>query len=192
MNGALPQWNTAGVLPPVRPEVHGSSPDRSPYRVALATLVDRFAITPERMSILDGLLRFREKLHSLGIVSGFQWLNGSFIEHIEVLEDRQPRDIDVVTFFDLPEGETQESLLKKAGQLFDQKYLKDTFMVDGYFEVLGQPIDSWKVQKIAYWYSMWSHRRNGIWKGFAQIDLNPLHDSEARALMNLSGGACHE
>ena len=190
--GILPHWNGVGVLPPVRPEMPGNSPERSPYRVPLAGFVDRFATSPERMTILDGLLRFRGKLHELGIVSGFQWLDGSFLEQIEILESRYPRDMDVVTFFDMPPGENQRSLLQKAEQLFDQKHLKATYVVDGYFSVLGQPVDARQVQSIAYWYSMWSHRRDGLWKGFVQVDMDPSQDADARAFLNISGGAQHE
>ncbi len=192
ITGVLPQWNSAGVLPPVRPEMPGSSPARSPYRVTLTAFVDRFTTSRERMAILDGLLRFRGKLHALGIVSGFQWLDGSFLEQIEILESRHPRDMDVVTFFDMPSGEDQRSLLQKAGRLFDQKHLKETYAVDGYFSVLGQPVDARQVQSISYWYSMWSHRRDGLWKGFVQVDLDPSQDADARAVLNISGGACHE
>lgn len=190
--GTLPHWNEVGVLPPVRPEVPGNSPERSPYRVSLVSFVDLFATSPERMVILNGLLKFRRKLHELGIVSGFQWLNGSFLEYIELLENRDPRDMDVVTFFDLPAGENQRSLLQKDKQLFDQEFLKATYTIDGYFSVLGQPVDTRQVQSITYWYSMWSHRRDGLWKGFVQVDLNPSQDTDARAVLNISGGAQHE
>lgn len=33
----------------------------------------------------------------------------------------------------------------------------------------------------AYWYSLWSHRRNGQWKGYLQIDLLPTDDATASA-----------
>jgi hypothetical protein len=184
--GILPRWNGAGVLPPVRPEMPGHSPERSPYQVPLAAFVDQFATSTERMAILDGLLRFREKLHGLGIVSGFQWLDGSFLEQIELLENRPPHDMDVVTFFDMPSGENQRSLLQKAGQLFDQRHLKASYTVDGYFSMLGQPVDARQVQSITYWYSMWSHRRDGLWKGFVQVDLNPSQDPDARTVLNIS------
>ena len=191
--GMLPRWNAVGVLPPIRPEMPGNSPERSPYRVSLADFVDQFATSPERIKILDGLLRFRGKLHELGIVSGFQWLNGSFLEQIEILEARHPRDMDVVTFFDMPAGENQRSLFQKAGQLFDQSYLKVTYAVDGYFSVLGQAVDARQIQGITYWYSMWSHRRDGLWKGFVQVDLNPFHDTDAKAILNISEeNALHE
>lgn len=189
---SIPAWNSAGVLPPIRPNALGNSPDRSPYVVELAVLFERFAISPERMAILDGLLRFRADLHAAGITSGFQWLDGSFLEQVEVLEGRAPRDMDVVTFLDLPHGLDQQSLAQRHGTLFDQKHLKATYMMDAYFAVLGQPTDHWQVKNIAYWYSLWSHRRDGLWKGFVQVDLDPSQDGDSRAILNLAGGVRHD
>ena len=189
---SIPAWNSAGVLPPIRPNVLGSSPDRSPYVVELAVLFDRFATSPERMAILDGLLRFCADLHAAGITSGFQWLDGSFLEQVEALEGRAPRDMDVVTFLDLPQGLDQQSLVQRHGSLFDQKHVKATYAMDAYFAVLGQPTDHWQVKNIAYWYSLWSHRRDGLWKGFVQVDLDPSQDGDARAILNLAGGVHHD
>jgi hypothetical protein len=36
---------------------------------------------------------------------------------------------------------------------------------------------------ISYWYSMWSHRRNGLWKGFVQVDISQGQDDLALALI---------
>lgn len=188
---AIPAWNSAGVLPPIRPNAPGHSLDRSPYIVDLAMVFDRFATSPERMTILDGLLRFRAGLHAAGITSGFQWLDGSFLEQIETLEGRPPKDMDVVTFFDLPRGQDQRSLVQHHGPLFDQKQVKENYAMDAYFIVLGQPTDRWQVRNIAYWYSMWSHRRDGLWKGFVQVELDPAQDGDARAVLNLAGGVHH-
>jgi hypothetical protein len=184
----IPAWNAAGVLPPIRPGAPGSSPDRSPYPVELSLLVDRFATSPERRSILDGLLRFRAAFHQAGIVSGFQWLDGSFLEDVETLENRPPRDMDVVTFFDLPEGQDQRSLFQQHRTLFDPKQTKATYAMDAYIAVLGYPTDQSQVTQVAYWYSMWSHRCDGLWKGFVQVDLNPAQDTAALALFNSDGG----
>lgn len=63
--------------------------------------------------------------------------------------------------------------------------------MDAYFAVLGQPTDQWQVKNIAYWYSLWSHRRDGLWKGFVQVDLDPAQDGDARAVLNLAGGGHH-
>lgn len=191
-SSAIPAWNSAGVLPPIRPGVPGHSVDRSPYVVDLAMVVDRFATSPERKTILDGLLRFRADLHAAGITSGFQWLDGSFLEQVEILEGRPPKDMDVVSFFELPQGQDQRSLLKLQGPLFNQKQVKERYAMDAYFIVLGQPTDSWQVRNIAYWYSMWSHRRDGLWKGFVQVNLNPAQDGDARAVLNLAGGGRHD
>jgi hypothetical protein len=189
---AIPVWNNAGVLPPIRTSVPGNSPDRSPYSVELAMLVDRFSTSPERIAILDGLLRFRADLHQAGIVSGFQWLDGSFLEQVEVLEGRPPRDMDVVTFFEMPPVQDQRSLIQRHGALFNQKQVKMIYTMDAYFIELGCPTNQWLVKHVAYWYSMWSHRRDGLWKGFVQVDLGPAQDVDARAILNFHGGVHHE
>lgn len=188
---SIPAWNSAGVLPPIRPNAPGSSPDRSPYAVDLAVLFDRFATSPERMAILDGLLRFRADLHAAGITSGFQWLDGSFLEQVELLEGRAPRDMDVVTFYELPSGLDQRALLQKHADKFDHPRIKTSYSIDAYFMMLGNPINAAVVQEISYWYSMWSHRREGLWKGFVQVDLDPSQDDDARAVLTLSGGTPH-
>lgn len=176
----IPDWNMSGAIPPVRPGVSGGSADRSPYKVKLEDIIDRFGTTPERLAILDGLLLFRAELQAVGLNQGFQWLDGSFMEEIEALESRPPADIDIVTFFSLPFGETQQTLANKSPDLFDQSALKMKFSVDGYFCVLGESLNQGKVQSIAYWYSMWSHRRDGLWKGFVQVDLSPGEDVSAK------------
>ena len=191
-DGNLPHWGGNGVLPPVWPGESGGSPRRSPYRVTLTEFTERFAASPERTAILGGLLCFRKKLHELGMVSGFQWLDGSFLERIELLECRPPRDLDVVTFFDMPSGENQKSLAQKAAQLFEPGFLKKTYAVDGYFCELGDPVDARQIRHIAYWYSMWSHRRDSLWKGFVQVDLDPSQDGLAQKILTANGGVRHE
>jgi hypothetical protein len=55
--------------------------------------------------------------------------------------------------------------------------------VDAYPFVLGEPTENRHVKQISYWYSMWSHRRDGTWKGFLQIDLAPNADAEAKQFL---------
>lgn len=180
-------WNSIGVLPPIQPGVEGISRDRSPYCVDLSAFVNRFCISQERKNILIGLLNFRHDLHDLGITTGFQWLNGSFSENIEITEQRPPMDIDVVTFFDLPSGENQQSLLTKAPDLFQPARLKKKYLIDGYYIGLGRVVDERYVRNVSYWYSMWSHRRDNVWKGFVQVSLAPSGDSGANQLLNAWG-----
>ena len=83
MKTIIPNWNAHGVLPPIAPGVAGNSANRSPYRVELTEFVSRFSDSDKRIAILNGFLRFRGELHKLGLVSGFQWIDGSFLENIE-------------------------------------------------------------------------------------------------------------
>lgn len=173
----------AGIIPPIRPGEPGYSADRSPYAVGIDDVIRRFATSTERSSILDGLLRYRSALHSAGVVSGFQWLNGSFSENVEVTESRPPNDIDVVTFFELPLGETQLSFFTSHSALFDRQIAKSTFRVDAFMQVLAEKMTEVRVRKTVYWYSMWGHQRNGLWKGFIQVDLSPSGDAAAANLL---------
>ena len=187
----LPAWNAAGVLPPVMPGAPGSSSERSPYVIELSALIDRFSTSPERMRILDGLLRFRAALHQADVVSGFQWLDGSFLEDVETLENRPPRDMDVVNFLDLT-GLDQQTLVSQYGVLFDQVQTKQMYSMDAYYVQIGGALDKNAVRRVSYWYGMWSHRRNDVWKGFVQVDLNPEQDAAARAVLNFHGGIHHD
>lgn len=173
-----------GVLPPIRPGAKGNSPDRSPYIVDLSVFISHFCISQERKKILDGLIRFRHELHNMGMTSGFQWLNGSFSENVELIEKRGPNDIDVVTFYYLPSGEDQSTLISKAPDLFHSKHIKDKYFVDGYYIMLGDELDEVSVRLVNYWYSMWSHKRDNFWKGFVQVSLDPSADLAAAAILN--------
>jgi len=177
---AIPQWNTQGLLPPINPS-EPISVERSPYRIALLDLVMRFATSSERCQILRGLLDYRAELHGMGLVNGFQWLDGSFTEHIEVLDRRHPNDIDVVTFSHIPDGfSPSDSQLTTL----DHDAAKTRYRVDSYFVELNQLPPESIVERSTYWYSMWSHRRNQDWKGYLQIDLNPTHDADGRERLN--------
>ncbi|MCU9838736.1 hypothetical protein OEZ49_13235 [Ruegeria sp. WL0004] len=180
----IPAWNMAGIIPPIRPGQPGFCPDRSPYRVDLVDVIDRFATTKERVGILQGLLNYRAALTASGATVGFQWLDGSFMENVEDVEGRAPNDIDVVTFFELPAGETQTSFLRGNADLFDRKKTKATFLVDAFPQVLGQQLTYSRVRQTVYWYSMWSHRRTGLWKGYLEVDLSPANDAPAQSRLD--------
>lgn len=170
----IPSWNAQGLIPPIN-ETDPAGVERSPYAVSLLELIMNYSTSPERTKILQGLLKFRSHLHQLGLRQGFQWLDGSFLENIEALQQRPPRDIDVVTFL-LAEPETEPDLEQPV---FYQDWAKSEYSVDSYFvEAFALPPEqlvSWST----YWYSMWSHRRNQAWKGYLQIDLDPREDAAA-------------
>jgi len=169
----------AGILPPVRPGSDPAGPDRSPYNVSLNDLVNRFATSPERAQILGGLLQYRTDLYATGIVDGFQWVNGSFLEDVETNDNRPPNDIDVVTYIVIPTGTSQAALLPALAPLMDKKATKAKYKVDAHVFSLQQVT----IPIICYWYSLWSHRRDGLWKGFAQVALDPASDTTAQAAL---------
>lgn len=172
----IPQWNANGLLPPID-TLSPASSLRSPYQVSLLDVVMRFATSPERRLVLRGFLDYRTLLRRTGICEGFQWLDGSFVEDVETLERHAPKDIDVVTFSRTPIyfSRTPEDLA-----LLDHDAAKLTFLVDSYFVEMDELTPEMVVAQSAYWYSMWSHRRTQVWKGFLQVDLAATSDLQAQ------------
>lgn len=184
---SIPKWNAQGVLPP-NDLVDPNSVERSPYFVSLTDFVLHFGTTSERVKILIGLLDFRADLHAVGLDSGFQWVDGSFLEDIETIESRPPADMDVVTFMHLPTGQTQQSFFTSHQEIFNHDKTKNRFHVDAYFVPLDDNPPACLIERSAYWYSLWSHRRDGQWKGYLQIDLSATHDATARAELQKAAG----
>jgi len=163
---------------------------RAPYVITALQLVERFGHTPERRKILRGFFNYRAKLRELKITEGFQWVDGSFVEEIEVLESRPPGDIDVVTFYRLPEGETQKTIFAKAPEYFpaneaEKQVLKDLFHVDTMMSSLDVTTPK-AIKQGVFFYSIWAHRRDFTWKGFVQIDLDDQSDAAALSYLNTS------
>ncbi|TNH43782.1 DUF6932 family protein [Photorhabdus luminescens] len=180
----VPSWNSLGVIPPMD-EAHPAGAYRSPYKTNIVKFVEKFSTTPKRISILKGFLEFRSELHKVGLVDGFQWINGSFNENIELLEKRPPNDIDVVTFFNIHPGDSQAAIVARNPELFQPnsaEWRKENYHVDSYFQSL-QVASGNLVERTVYWYSMWSHRRDLTWKGFLQIPLSPEYDSDAKLIL---------
>jgi hypothetical protein len=184
---SIPNWNAQGVLPPNDP-VDPTSVERSPYAVSLTDFVLHFGTTEKRQTILQGFLEFRATLHAAGLVKGFHWVDGSFLEDIETIENRAPADMDVVTFFHLPQGQTQRSFHSTHPDLFNHADTKSRFHVDAYFVPLDDNPPAHLVERSAYWYSLWSHRRNGQWKGYLRIDLLATDDATASAELREAAG----
>jgi hypothetical protein len=171
----IPAWNALGLLPPIDAESPVSS-HRSPYTVSLKDVVMRFSSSPERRAVLQGFLGYRHALHQMGLQSGFQWLDGSFMEDVETLEKRPPNDMDVVTFVNIPEAFNPSA---DDWLVLEQETAKKQFKVDAYIVEINLLPPEQVVKHAAYWYSLWSHRRNQAWKGFLQVNLNPGEDADA-------------
>ncbi len=181
----VPAWDSKGILPPVHPQAAGGgSRQRSPYRCSLEELIARFGVNLHRLRLLDSFLDYRAALHLAGLVRGFQWVNGSFVQNVEISELRHPNDIDVVSHFYFPEGETERTFFSKNPNILLPPKVKSAYGVDAYPNILGVEADKGFTEQITYWYSMWSHRRtDNLWKGFVEISLSPDDDAAARGLI---------
>ena len=181
----IPQTSANGVLPPIGPGEKGVSFIRAPYCAYLSEFIKHYSISVERINIIKGFCEYRKCLHEIGITDGFQWINGSFSEDVELLENRPPNDIDVVTFFVLPSGMTQQSLLDLNKQLFcDHDGIKERYRVDAYYVPMDNNDIKRLIRQSTYWYSMWSHRRTGEWKGFIEISLDDATDVSLESLLS--------
>lgn len=182
----IPGWNAEGLIPPID-EQSPAGLERSPYETDLISFVHHFATSMERCLILEGYLEHRTELHSMGMDEGFQWLDGSFTENIELIERRAPNDIDVVTFTPADdifyEGLSHEQSRLLGLTRDDKAYVKGRYKVDFYVQSLSDAPEL-LVEMTSYWYSMWAHRRSKQWKGFLRIDLNPWQDQAALDALN--------
>lgn len=185
----IPNFNYSGIIPPFLP---GTSPtssvNTSPYKTSLEDFVARFATTSERKKILEGFLKYRIALKKVGVVSGFQWIDGSFTEDIERTEGRPPNDIDLVTFAHRPTQcqttENWEALINANNHLFNPPDSKSRYLCDAYFvDFDTKPVSI--VKRTSYWFGLFSHKRGSyMWKGLLQIDLSDNEDSALAILLD--------
>lgn len=175
----IPNFDHNLVLPPHMG--NPTSPSQvSPYPCTTLDLCRKLGTSPERKAILGGFLDFRNRLRSEGLLQGFQWLDGSFLENIEERENRPPKDLDVVTFFWGHDDLFQRNLFSVFPEFANPTLAKASFSLDHY------PIDAgfspaFTVESTRYWSQLFSHNRLGVWKGMLKIDLNtPADDVAAR------------
>lgn len=176
----IPDFDHNQVLPP-----HLGDPRRraelSPYPATSEEICRKFATTGERREILRGWLRFRAELAGLGITQGFQWLDGSFLEQIEASENRHPKDLDIVTYYRIPTGFTPDTfvntILARLPEFVDPDLSRLNFKLDHFPVTLTSSAEA-LVEHTRYWTGLFSHRRNGVWKGMLRVELNtPLDDA---------------
>lgn len=185
----IPAFNQSGVLPPFLPE---SSPTAlaamAPYETTMANVAARFTSSPERKAIFRGLLDFREQLRSAGLVDGFQWLAGSYLEDCETHRGRPPQDVDVVTFARRPIEHTEDmawrNFVNQNMAVFDRTSVKAVHQCDSYYVDLALPSEA-IVSRTRYWFGLFSHQRaTYLWKGILAVS---LQDDDELARQVLEG-----
>ena len=183
----IPPWSHSGVLPPfvgIDPTGNAGS---SPYNASCSDVANRFGTSSTRVSLLQGWIRYRSALQAIGVINGFQWLDGSFLEDAESRLGRPPNDIDLVTFANRPLGTTNfNSFVQANFSLFSSIATGRDFSCDAYFVDLDKPA-SLIVDDTRYWYGLFSHRRSTFeWKGMIQVPLQS-DDGEAMTILNSRG-----
>lgn len=178
----IPPFDTNSVLPP-----HLGDPRQadeiSPYPCTALELCQAFATSADRVRILEGFLRLRTTLRQHGMTTGFQWIDGSFLEDIERTRNCSPADIDVVTFYWSPDPDFTNKLISTFPDIVSRATIKANFSVDHFpIDVSYDPEVT--VEATRYWCGLFSHTRTGVWKGMLRIDLDtPADDATANALL---------
>lgn len=140
-------------------------------------VVTRFASSKQRQDILKGLLRYRRQLRHLGLGAEFQWLAGSFVED----PGREPRDVDVVTFYKLTSGQLGDlrndpQRWQDLQKLADNQSTKAAFLCDAYLVNMSSP-GAALVSQVHYWYGLFSHQRGSFaWKGMLEVRVESADD----------------
>lgn len=180
----IPAFNISGVLPPFLGEDPTRRVEMSPYEVSIADVVRRYATSEERVEILTGLLELRAALRAAGFSEGFQWLDGSFVEHVEETRGRAPADVDLVTFARRPEMPLDEwkRFVLSHRHLFDPGETRQRYRCDAYFVDLSKS-PFLIVDDTRYWFGLFSHQRvTSLWKGMLSVPLQS-DDDAARLLL---------
>lgn len=183
MTSVIPAFNHNLVLPP-----HAGDPrqrgDLSPYPCTTLDLIQRFSTSAERIVILRGFLAFRTRLTNAGLLNGYQWLDGSFLEDVEQSESRSPNDLDLLTIYWGYDTAFQSILVQKFPEFADRKLSKQNYCLDHFPVDAGYKPDV-TVENTRYWIQLFTHNRNGVWKGMLRINLNtPDEDAAALAFLD--------
>lgn len=74
--------------------------------------------------------------------------------------------------------------MQERPDLVDPNLMKERYSVDAYYVPLDQIPSEDIVNSSMYWYSLWSHTRDGQWKGYLRIDLANYDDQQARSQLD--------
>lgn len=166
----IPPFNLDGIIPPFvgADGPGGARQDLSPYEVDAVDVVAALATSQRRREILIGWLDHRAALRQLGFVSGFQWLDGSFVEA------KDPDDLDVVSYLRRPVGMDRDGVqatFVANPNCFNRAAVKQLHRLDVFFVDLSGTSEA-VVDSSRYWCALFSHRRGDfLWKGMLKVDL---------------------
>lgn len=173
----IPDFNANGVLPPHTGDPT-SAANVSPYPATPLELGRKLGFTPERRAILSGWLAFRRTLRLAGFAQAVQWVDGSFVQDVETTESRPPGDLDVITFYWPPDSSFNARVAAANPEMGDHALTRANHRCDHYFLDLSfNPFGT--VDAMAFWCGLFSHRRDGVWKGLLRVELGRQSDDDA-------------
>lgn len=188
----IPNFEDHGALPPFILGDPTSAHTRSPYQTSMEEVVERFCTSADRARLLKGLNAYRKHLFSGGFLSGSQWIDGSFVENVELKRKRSPSDIDVVTLFNRPlKYQVQPEMWKKDYEAsifdayFDTRKMKPAYRCDTYAIDLDSGPRS-LIRNSTYWFGLFSDMRGSTGKkGILEISLavDPMEFTVVDALV---------
>lgn len=190
----IPPFTSSGVLPPYIDANPTVPTKRSPYVTDMFQVVERFCTSIHRAKLLLGLNAYRKHLSEGGFVSGYQWIDGSFVEDVEKTRGRPPSDIDVVTLFNRPikyqvsdgswEADYQATL---HHEYFATAHMKPRYSCDTYSIDLDADQAS-LVDHTMYWGGLFTDIKGSTEKkGIVRIPL-PRDQMEFSAISSAIGG----
>lgn len=101
------------------------------------------------------------------------------MEDIETQERRDPGDVDVVTFAAEPvDLNALAAIMNGDTSLWYPPMSKATYSVDHYIVPIGSQFHE-IVDQCRYWCGLFSHRRDGLWKGMLRLPLTIAADDAA-------------
>jgi hypothetical protein len=116
------------------------------------------------------------------MTDAFQWIDGSFLEDVEVAEGRPPRDIDVVTFYWSADPDFSKNLAQTFPDILNHAKIKADFRTDHFPMDIGyHPATTVEITR--FWTGLFSHTRAGVWKGMLRVDLNTEADDVAASVI---------
>ena len=188
----VPHFDTRGFLPPFNGN-DGATADRSPYFCTMTELCASLSTTDHRKDLLRKLIAYRALIASEDYVAGIQFIDGSFVENIELTEARNPNDIDVFSilapptkYHADPTAWNSRGLPFWRSEIADNAKNRTRFSIDSYALMMdmGQPVIF--LRNTLYWYSLFSHKKATFaWKGFVAVPLDKTDDQAA--LLALGG-----
>jgi hypothetical protein len=157
----------------------------------MCELASIMGTSPNRCNLLFGLLEYRALLQSLGYSFGLQFIDGSFVENVELREGRDPGDIDVFSFLVRPAHYRNDPALwastgfpEWSSEVADRTKNKQRFLIDTYAIAIDQGGPLGVITETIYWYSLFSHKKiTHDWKGFVQVSVSATDDAAARTAL---------